>query len=66
MIYDAASDLCSHGVSNGAIGKESWLKDRYIRIRYQDVSNTDRDRDFKAVPSESHYFSSPSIFGQQL
>ena len=58
MIYDAAADLCSHGVINGAIGKEPWLKDRYVRIRYQDVSNTDRDRDFnfKAVASESLYF----------
>lgn len=43
MIYDAAADLCSHGVKNGAMGKEPWLKDRYLRVRYQDVSDADSD-----------------------
>lgn len=44
MIYDAAADLCSHGVKNGAMGKEPWLKDRYLRVRYQDMVDKPYDK----------------------
>ena len=39
MIHDAAASLCADGVKNGAVAKETWLKDRYKRVRYQDVSS---------------------------
>ena len=33
MIYEAAVALCTNGVKNGAIAKEPWLRERYMRIR---------------------------------
>jgi len=36
-IQDAAEKICTAGVANDAISKESWIKDKYMRIKYEDL-----------------------------